>query len=1503
MHHNLKTNRCKPVHRSSWGILDLQEDSLLVLRKAGTELVVTSGGVVRAFALTDHSNDVSIKDLWTERVRGKVIGLLNLSGNVLVAFEQTDCGTAILRIQDERYHCVEKITDVPGKLTSCTGASKEVLFATQPLPKSIEGKLYRLDTATGMIRMTRDLPGADVDLQLDPTTNRLTITHRLYSTVVTIPADLLTWPSEVVSRYQPRTNVGLCKIERSNDKFTSCLSKGRCCSEPKCCSCAGKCSGNGHGCGNTTTGGSSTGGMSNGSSGSLGSGSSNPVISSPGTSGAPISGGGTIIGGNGGVSQVPSGGDWGPIGCTVDLLWNPASLKTSRDILLAMDKQRRNVTLLQLQPFSILQEYQNRAGFLSAIDAEVPKVLLFTIDARREEATKSSHAHIRKLQASNISLLHFAGLDPQDNLKHLQPIFPIPKPDVKVFIGQPPTLHVESLMPGAAPLGPINVMIFPIIEPGQIFSSPDMTSWARWIQRILVEPVVQYYKENSFDQMGVISFYVYGRDMAVGGPLQVPKALSDYYFPDYSPAGLKLTKIFAPSERMQFDGRDHLDLVAMPDNNIAPSTTLSLDFPAAIFERSEQFYPVQIKFTTGDKLIMNFDDGTSFTATLISDENIVLKQDATLDATKADLGIFLQNALNSAGGPQFTNPVLRIVPDATNPFGTLIVTLDLADTAGARLGIVSIDYVPTSATVPFSKIIGGSISPGNTADLSDYLTDILKNANIDKGHDTETSLTQTPIDVPTFDPSTNTLTATLSVGPSIGGPSASLSVLGTETLDVLYQNVTPISNSDTNFNHRKSVRDAGGLFTDILNLVEDRSFVNPFKEYNIHVMLAIPLGPPPIATNPVDTNPPLPNEAWAINRGINRPFDFRGFESFNTISTSDGSIQFQKVWSLVFLNPDGTPDIPMTCHELGHGIGFRDLYKQEGYRETLAYFEGWAMMSDHTFGSHHCGYHKWQAGWIPDERVLSIPMVGTGVTSTQEALLSTVDEWYDGLEAQAIAQFGLDSSVAPFTQLVKLDLGGDEVLFDLIEARQPGTVFSRHLPPPGKGILISNAYVPWDDTRYADDAFSEGYRREAQLLNPNNVLTSKGDSFDFANAQGYPSPSIKLDVLDVQNVRGVDVYHIKVTRTESKPVDLYFEQGNPKYRSPDIYIDWHPNIDANDNNFRQYPHGQPIDQGAALEIPKTKDQTEVNYVVARIHNRGPVSALAVKLDFSVCDPGGAGDGGTFQPIGSTVIDEVPPGNQDTYSAFHWPVPGGAHSDHICVRVQIADYTIPSDAGAASADAETNFADNWAQKNVTVFVPASASPYDPVEWDYSVNNAGPRPETAYLEPENLPYGMTLTVSPSRAVIPPRSTKIFKCSLQLDDTIIDTGCRSDRQFRLNAWRQDRESSSRWGGVQYKVLPRKKCTVTLSPTWYSSASPVVTGTVVPNPGGGRARVWIEFDAGAAAFWTYETLDDFGGFVWKADPPDGARELQAYAVFEGNAVYESAASDMVDVRKQIIF
>src|SRR5262249_54963591 len=157
--------------------------------------------------------------------------------------------------------------------------------------------------------------------------------------------------------------------------------------------------------------------------------------------------------------------------------------------------------------------------------------------------------------------------------------------------------------------------------------------------------------------------------------------------------------------------------------------------------------------------------------------------------------------------------------------------------------------------------------------------------------------------------------------------------------------------------------------------------------------------------------------------------------------------------------------------------------------------------------------------------------------------------------------------------------------------------------------------------------------REVQLLNPNNVLTAKGETLDLALAPGLPATGISLTIVDIKAVRDATVFHVKVTRTNSAFIDLYFSNSDPYYKNPDLYVDWagdNPSNKPEDHDTR--PVGQPGDQGAPIRVPQSG--TELHWLVARLWNRGSVHAEEVKLDFKICIPPGGGDrSGNFQPVG------------------------------------------------------------------------------------------------------------------------------------------------------------------------------------------------------------------------------------------------------------------------------
>jgi hypothetical protein len=289
------------------------------------------------------------------------------------------------------------------------------------------------------------------------------------------------------------------------------------------------------------------------------------------------------------------------------------------------------------------------------------------------------------------------------------------------------------------------------------------------------------------------------------------------------------------------------------------------------------------------------------------------------------------------------------------------------------------------------------------------------------------------------------------------------------------------------------------------------------------------------------------------------------------------------------------------------------------------------------------------------------------------------------------------------------------------------------------------------------------------------------------------------------------------------------------------------------------------------------------------------------------DPPGGGDGGkplnTLSREGLKLIDSITEptvlGSDDPKKIpVQWNVPAG-FSGHTCILVEIEDYKIPrGSSGVALGSEDTWQVNNHAQKNVDKFEALSGSPFAPIEFDFSVHNAGVSPELAYLEPDGLPYGMKLTVTPPKQTIPTGQTALFRCKLELNEKIISTGCENDQRFRIHAWRQDSESSARWGGVEYEVQPREKTVVTLRGSWYYTDEVALTGAITPNPGGGSLRLRLAFD-NQQARWVDVSMTSTGAFTWSEHVPRDSSALNAVAWFEGNRKFGSSRSLPVDLNK----
>lgn len=296
--------------------------------------------------------------------------------------------------------------------------------------------------------------------------------------------------------------------------------------------------------------------------------------------------------------------------------------------------------------------------------------------------------------------------------------------------------------------------------------------------------------------------------------------------------------------------------------------------------------------------------------------------------------------------------------------------------------------------------------------------------------------------------------------------------------------------------------------------------------------------------------------------------------------------------------------------------------------------------------------------------------------------------------------------------------------------------------------------------------------------------------------------------------------------------------------------------------------------------------------MARVRNYGNIRAENVRIELYVGPPG-AGDKGAYQRFAEKKIDEVHPSKPEVVVGI-WGVNNTGRA-HTCLRAVIADSDIPKDktTGIKLGSADVDGANNHCEKNVNVFKPAGGSPYEPIEFDYSVNNSGLRPETAYLQPEGLSEGMMLTISPPRRSIAPGETAIFRCRLELDHEVIDAGCRSDRDFTIVTWRETPETAVDWGACQYKVLPRKKTVATIKGSWYANAIGL-DGRIDPDPSGGEIRLRINFDNQKARF---QTVNLGPGGSWKlhlAAPP-GANSLETEVFYEGSRLFAPCRSPLI--------
>lgn len=941
----------------------------------------------------------------------------------------------------------------------------------------------------------------------------------------------------------------------------------------------------------------------------------------------------------------------------------------------------------------------------------------------------------------------------------------------------------------------LRIAVFAATEVG-LFGDPDQTKLIDQVRANVFDVVNDYYRENSYGAIN-IEAKVYGHDFDETGespsilerPLELPRnSISSYFFDAFSPGGVQVempanwTPMPGDSTGFPvFDGTESLTIRSFPRFGSGQDYPVSF---AVLWTSVELTYPVNISFDGTEKLTVIVADETGFTRTLDLDFDPmpfpVLNQGDDEATFLAELGSYV-TAMIRRQDP--TGELLqdvtyrrireigsfakfgrlqgqfRVAPPATDPAVKKTLTLTAPTPIPAALASIGLTGL---------AIHGHSGLLTDQAATKAYLTDCLVAARTDAAN-------IPGADDPHFDaiPVVDELTAVkkmtvlVKLMDLVGGERAYLQIVDPDRLvGTGWTDSEVVHGSESNFSSGSAARDSGGLIDAVFTKALDRIYYSD-RTWDLGAVRAMLDGWDLMMVAFVGAPPPPVPETGPARWNCDDPADFHRLRMFarppGVLPTDQDPVRTAG-YGLI------TMDVPRVCattfggggnpakmippqflpslmaHETGHTLAIGgssmppatlpDLYVDVGYRDDVRYMRQWDLM-DSGYLSHFSGWAKLNLGWITDDpsdadrnRVITVPGPDPTETVSVEAWLVPVEYWDPGMKDAVRALVGGD---LPIVQLMKVVLGSDGDVYDLIELRAPGARFSHYLPTPAvpnplpppeappspttAAVLCTNGLNPASDTRWL---VGDRYRRCVHLLNGGHELTQPGDVFDFAAPvvslpggsdsilQEFPVKGCTVTVVSTITIgsAAIPVFHVRVDRENSEFIDLYFEGNVPSWECPDLWVDWRGNnIDA--NTPQEWPPGQPKDQGDPVVYPPpntTGSPVEPHFVVARVHNSGTVRAEKVKVKWFVGAPG-AGDAGQFAPRDTKIIPVIQPGTFEIV-AFDWNVTE-TDNMHLCLRAEIIDWTIPVDddpTGSAVALASDDVAlqNNNAQKNVFTF---------------------------------------------------------------------------------------------------------------------------------------------------------------------------------------------------------
>jgi M6 family metalloprotease-like protein len=807
-------------------------------------------------------------------------------------------------------------------------------------------------------------------------------------------------------------------------------------------------------------------------------------------------------------------------------------------------------------------------------------------------------------------------------------------------------------------------------------------------------------------------------------PLVLPRAFASYFYDEFSPGGIETIMPGDWTNPLALDGTETLTLRSDPAVGVGKD--YAVPFAALWTTRTHNSYPVAVNFAGTETLQIDVDDQTGTLRTL----NLTFAPLSLSHAQGDDEAAFLQaigqhvtNAIRAAetatGSPVVLQDVVfRRIRQSSNDaeFGRLQGQFRVA-TAGGATQKGQVTLTPPGSPPAALGVLGltgmGARSGvlGSAAQVGSYLGECLHAARFESGEGMGQNDPHLDSAVETEeDAVAQTVRVRIKLAEDKGGAGAEITRVSSAGHTASgWSTAVPVPGSESTKNNRNTMRYhqdlANDVFTAAMDHIRATSVWNTeavraqFADFDAMMIGFVGACP---TTVPVA-------DRWNAANAV----DFTRLRMF---------VRYHQATDLNNPNPADSPvtlgtdlligqrfnqfDPGVMSHEIGHGLGLPDLYSATGFRDDVVYVDDWCQMagSNGRF-NHFCAWSKWSVDWIVDDpgdpalnRVVDVPMPDPSATTETEAWLCPVEYWDGTMRADIEAEVGTG---LPIGQMMKVHLGSDGGVVDLIELRTRGQAFSQQLPPT-PAVIVTNVLQPGTDRRWAVNGL---YRRSVHLLNQGKELRSVGDIFNFAAAPEFPLKGCTVELVDLRTIRSgtIPICRLKVVREPAEFIDLFFQDNIPSWRSPDIWVDW-PGDNPDPTVPRVYPEGTPTDQGEVVRFPSSG--VEPHFLVPRPHNAGNVRAEDVKVRWFICDPPGAGDDGRWVQRDTMTIPQI---DGDTWdiAPFTWNV-DPATSSHQCLRAEIIDWTIPTGVDPATGDTlalgsdDVLLQNNNAQKNVFDF---------------------------------------------------------------------------------------------------------------------------------------------------------------------------------------------------------